>query len=93
MKSILSSINDIPANERWLHEPCAAAELLTALIWAVETNPSANALSDISNDNELASLLLKVEAGRKSMHAGLGRTNDEVEASFAACRAAITSHI
>ena len=30
----------------------------------------------------------KVEAGRVSMHAGVGRSNDEVEASFAARRAA-----
>ncbi len=28
----------------------------------------------------------KVEVGRASMHAGLGRSNDEVEASFAARR-------
>lgn len=30
----------------------------------------------------------KVEAGRASMRAGLGRSNDEVEATFAAKRAA-----
>lgn len=30
----------------------------------------------------------KVEAGRSSMRAGLGRSNDEVEATFAAKRAA-----
>ena len=30
----------------------------------------------------------KVEAGRASMRAGVGRSNDEVEASFAARRAA-----
>ena len=29
----------------------------------------------------------KVEAGRESMHAGVGHTNDEVEAMFAARRA------
>lgn len=31
-------------------------------------------------------LRAKVEAGRASMHAGLGRSNDEVEATFAAKR-------
>jgi predicted transcriptional regulator len=35
-----------------------------------------------------AFLSRKVEAGRASMHAGVGRSNDEVEASFAARRAA-----
>jgi predicted transcriptional regulator len=34
-----------------------------------------------------AFLLLKVEAGRASMQAGLGRSNDDVEADFAARRA------
>ena len=33
----------------------------------------------------------KVEAGRASMHAGLGRSNEEVEAKFAAKRAGIVS--
>ena len=33
----------------------------------------------------------KVEAGRASMRAGLGRPNDEVEAEFAARRASVTS--
>ena len=35
-----------------------------------------------------AFLSRKVEAGRASMRAGVGRSNDEVEASFAARRAA-----
>jgi hypothetical protein len=35
-------------------------------------------------------LLHKVEAGRASMRAGLGRSNDEVEAEFAARRASVT---
>jgi hypothetical protein len=85
--------NHIPANERWLHEPRAAAELQSALIWAIETKPSENSLNDIKDDNELALLLLKVEAGRTSMRAGLGRSNDEVEASFVARRAAPSSQI
>jgi hypothetical protein len=85
--------NHIPANELWLHAPRAATELRSALIWAIETKPSENSLSDIKDDNELASLRLKVEAGRTSMRAGLGRSNDEVEASFAARRATITSQI
>lgn len=29
----------IPENERWLHEPQAAAELQTALAWAAKTKP------------------------------------------------------
>lgn len=33
----------------------------------------------------------KVEAGRVSMGAGVGRSNDEVEAAFAARRAAVTN--
>lgn len=32
----------------------------------------------------------KVEAGRVSMRAGLGRSNDDVEATFAAKRSAVT---
>jgi len=35
-------------------------------------------------------LLQKVEAGRSSMHAGIGSPNDEVEAMFAARRAQAT---
>jgi predicted transcriptional regulator len=35
-------------------------------------------------------LLHKVEAGRASMRAGMGRSNDEVEAEFAARRASLT---
>lgn len=93
MKLNLSYANDIPANERWLHEPRAAAELQTALTWAIETKPSANTLSDINDCNDLASLLIKVEAGRMSMRAGLGRSNDEVEASFIARRAAVSHQI
>lgn len=62
MKPSLSTENDIPANERWLHATRAAAELQSALIWAIETKPSENSLSDIEDDNELASLLLKVKA-------------------------------
>jgi hypothetical protein len=85
--------NHIPANECWLHAPRAAAELQSALIWAIETKPSENSLNDIKDDTELASLRLKVEAGRTSMRAGLGRSNDEVEASFAALRAAALSKI
>jgi len=34
----------------------------------------------------------KVEAGRASMLAGLGRSNDEVEAEFAARRANVADH-
>lgn len=93
MKLTSTSTTDIPANERWLHEPRASAELQSALIWAIETKPSENSLSDIKDDNELASLLLKVEAGRTSRRAGLGRSNDEVEASFVARRAAPSSQI
>jgi predicted transcriptional regulator len=33
----------------------------------------------------------KVEAARMSMHAGLGRSNEEIEADFAARRASIAS--
>lgn len=35
-------------------------------------------------------LARKVEAGRASMHAGTGKSNDEVEALFAARRKAVT---
>lgn len=83
--------NDIPANECWLHEPRASAELQSALIWAIETKPSQNTLSNINDGNELAALLLKVEAGRTSMRADLGISNDEVEASFVARRAATSN--
>lgn len=38
-----------------------------------------------------AFLTSKVEAGRVSMRAGVGRSNDEVEAEFAARRASATS--
>lgn len=38
-----------------------------------------------------AFLASKVEAGRGSMRAGVGRSNDEVEAKFAARRASTTS--
>ena len=38
-----------------------------------------------------AFLASKVEAGRVSMRAGVGRSNDEVEAKFAARRASATS--
>ncbi len=34
-------------------------------------------------------LKIKVEAGRVSLHAGLGKSNDEVEAAFAVRRASI----
>ena len=34
----------------------------------------------------------KVEAGRESMRAGVGRSNDEVEAKFAARRARAVGH-
>jgi predicted transcriptional regulator len=34
----------------------------------------------------------KVEAARSSMRAGFGRSNDEVEAAFAARRAGVASH-
>jgi predicted transcriptional regulator len=34
-------------------------------------------------------LRVKVEAGRASMRAGLGKSNDEVEAAFAARRASV----
>ncbi len=33
----------------------------------------------------------KVEAGRKSMHSGVGQSNDEVEATLAARRAAVAN--
>jgi predicted transcriptional regulator len=33
----------------------------------------------------------KVDAGRASMHAGVGHSNDEVEATFAARRAAVAN--
>ncbi|MBI5329980.1 MAG: antitoxin of toxin-antitoxin stability system [Betaproteobacteria bacterium] len=33
----------------------------------------------------------KVDAGRVSMHAGVGQSNDEVEATFAARRAVVAS--
>lgn len=35
----------------------------------------------------------KVEAGRASMHAGLGRSNDELEAEFVAQRARVASRV
>lgn len=35
----------------------------------------------------------KVEAGRTSMLAGIGRSNDEVEAEFVARRASVTSQV
>ena len=38
-----------------------------------------------------AFLASKVEAGRVSMRAGVGRSNDEIEAKFAARRASATS--
>ena len=38
-----------------------------------------------------AFLASKVEAGRASLRAGVGRSNDEVEAKFAARRASATS--
>lgn len=53
--------NDIPANERWLHAPRAAAELKSALIWAVENKPSENLLSDIKDGNELALFVARLE--------------------------------
>ena len=39
-----------------------------------------------------AFLLRKVEAGRVSMHAGSGRSNDELEVEFAAKRANVISY-
>jgi hypothetical protein len=93
MRLNASTNSDIPTNERWLHETRASAELQSALIWAIETKPSENTLSNINDGNELAALLLKVEAARTSMRAGLGRSNDEVEASFVARRAAASSQI
>lgn len=85
--------NHIPANERWLHEPRAAAELQSALIWAIETKPSENTLSNINDDNAIASLRLKVKAGRKSIRSGIGRSNDAVEGSFATLRTTVLSQI
>jgi predicted transcriptional regulator len=38
-------------------------------------------------------LLAKVEAGRVSMRAGVGRSNEELEAEFAARRAAVTAQV
>ena len=35
----------------------------------------------------------KVDVARSSMRAGLGRSNDEVEAEFAARRASTASHV
>ena len=37
----------IPENERWLHEPQAAAELQTALAWAAKTKPVESTPSDV----------------------------------------------
>lgn len=59
MKKNTSTENEIPANEHWLHVPRAAAELQSALIWAVETQPSENLLSDIKDDNELVSFVAR----------------------------------
>jgi hypothetical protein len=93
MRLKASTNGGIPSNELWLHEPRAVSEIQTALIWAAETKPTENSLNDIKDDNQLASLLLKVETGRTSMRAGLGRSNDEVEATFAARRATTLSKI
>lgn len=38
-----------------------------------------------------AFLSSKVDAGRASMHAGVGHSNEEVEATFAARRAAVVN--
>ena len=38
-------------------------------------------------------LARKVDVGRSSMHAGVGHANDEVEATFAARRAAVVSQV
>ena len=93
MRLNASTNSGIPTNERWLHEPRAAAELQSALIWAIETKPSENTLSNINDDNAIASLRLKVEAGRKSMRSGKGRSNDAVEGSFATLRTTVLTQI
>jgi hypothetical protein len=40
----------IPENERWLHEPQAAAELQTALAWAAKTKPQASDVDALLGD-------------------------------------------
>jgi hypothetical protein len=40
----------IPENERWLHEPQAAAELQTALAWAAKTKPQESDVDALLGD-------------------------------------------
>ena len=40
----------IPENERWLHEPQAAAELQTALAWAAKTKPKKSDVDALLGD-------------------------------------------
>ena len=40
----------IPENERWLHEPQAAAELQTALAWAAKTKPKESDVTALLGD-------------------------------------------
>ena len=40
----------IPENERWLHEPQAAAELQTALAWAAKNKPQDSDLDALLGD-------------------------------------------
>jgi hypothetical protein len=40
----------IPENERWLHEPQAAAELQTALAWAAKTKPQKSDVDALLGD-------------------------------------------
>lgn len=87
MKLTLLSIDNIHQNDLYLHAPSAAAELQSTLIWAIENKPSENFLNGIKDDRELDSLLLKVEIGRESMRKGFGRSNEDIEALFAARRA------
>ena len=44
----------IPDNERWLHEPQAAADLSTALAWSTK-NPASDAETDILLSSFLSS--------------------------------------
>ena len=40
----------IPENERWLHEPQAAAELQTALAWAAKNKPQSSDVDALLGD-------------------------------------------
>ena len=51
--------------------------------------PASQVLRDLTREYD-DYLRRKVETARASMHTGVGRTNDEVEAEFAARRAQVT---